>query len=318
MLVFPLIYHVHPAREYETRLRFVSEAVRIVGEFLPGFVTSWWLNSFATNPVTLLVSILAVGLLVALGAHLRTVVQDRMIYAWKRAEPPRHPVTVFLDSLVRNLRTASCYRSLLHFLKYRLAPLAFALGTILFVLGFTSHLVFYFEDAAGLTCTPSPAAQPLRAGQTSAPLTFAANSLCWGSGVILKEKTRYVITIERPIGWQDQDYPTDLAGFDILELPTLWQRTKMFVGVPLRRVLLRPWFRIIARVGEAGTDEYFLDPDSDTGVVNRLEIPFVPHRSGELYLYVNDAVLPLYMNLFYSNNKGVATVTVIQRDKGAR
>jgi hypothetical protein len=96
------------------------------------------------------------------------------------------------------------------------------------------------------------------------------------------------------------------------------ERIKMFVAVPLRRVLLRPWFRIIARIGETGTDEYFLDPDSNTAVVNRLEVPFVPHRSGEMYLYVNDAVLPIYMDTFYSNNKGTATVTIVQRDRGAR
>jgi hypothetical protein len=87
----------------------------------------------------------------------------------------------------------------------------------------------------------------------------------------------------------------------------------MIVTVPLRRVLLRPWFRIIARVGETGTDEYFLDPDA--GDVRSLEIPFVPHRTGELYLYVNDAVLPVRKDFFYRNNKGTATVTVTQKDK---
>jgi hypothetical protein len=91
----------------------------------------------------------------------------------------------------------------------------------------------------------------------------------------------------------------------------------MVLATPLRRVLLRPWFRVIARVGEKGTDEYFLDPDANSSVVQQLDVPFYPHRSGELYLYVNDAVLPIFMDAFYRNNKGTATVTVTQRGPAA-
>ena len=40
-----------------------------------------------------------------------------------------------------------------------------------------------------------------------------------------------------------------------------------------------------------------------------------PNRDGELYLYVNDMVLPVYMDYFYRSNRGTATVTVVQKDK---
>jgi len=62
-------------------------------------------------------------------------------------------------------------------------------------------------------------------------------------------------------------------------------------------------------LGETATDEYFLDPDP--GDIKSIEIPFTPNRDGELYLYVNDAVLP-------ETNRGAATVTLGQRDKEAR
>jgi hypothetical protein len=127
----------------------------------------------------------------------------------------------------------------------------------------------------------------------------------------------YVITIKDASDWQIGDYPVDLGGVDFRDLPTVWLRTKFFLLTPLRRVLLRPWFRIIARVGETGTDEDFVDPDQDQlpGHVNALDEPLVPHRAGELYLYVNDAVLPLFMNSFYRHNHGTATVMVTQKDK---
>jgi hypothetical protein len=85
--------------------------------------------------------------------------------------------------------------------------------------------------------------------------------------------------------------------------------------VPFRRILLRPWYRIVARIGETGTDEYFLDPDE--GDRKSLDVPFIANRDGELYLYVNDMVLPAFMDYFYRSNRGTATVTVIQKDKSA-
>jgi hypothetical protein len=40
-----------------------------------------------------------------------------------------------------------------------------------------------------------------------------------------------------------------------------------------------------------------------------------PNRSGELYLYVNEAVFPLHMDYWYRNNMGSAMVTITQRDR---
>jgi uncharacterized protein (DUF2235 family) len=316
LAAFPLFYHVDPAREYTTRLRFVSESVRVAGAFLPDFVTSWWLDSFATNPITFVMAIAFVLAPVFFGIRLKTVINDRMLVAWRRQTLQQNGVVALLDSLVQNLRTAAWWRALMHGLKYRIAPLLFAVFTVVGAAALVSHVAFYFEDAAGFTCTPTPGARPLLSGQHTPNLTFPSSDPCWPTGVKLSEGVRYVITVEISKDWGDGSYTADVSGYDITRLPNMWDRTKNVLLVPLRRVLLRPWFRIIARVGEAGTDEYFLD--SDPGDTKKLEIPFIPHRSGELYLYVNEAVLPIFMNAFYRNNKGTATVTVSQRDKGAR
>ena len=44
LVIFPLVYRTYMPEEYTTSFRVVSEAVRIVGTFLPGFVTTWWLE----------------------------------------------------------------------------------------------------------------------------------------------------------------------------------------------------------------------------------------------------------------------------------
>jgi hypothetical protein len=77
--------------------------------------------------------------------------------------------------------------------------------------------------------------------------------------------------------------------------------------------MFRPWFRPIARVGETGTDEYFLDPllqnDSNPPVY---KARFIAQRNGEVFLYVNDAVigLPWVNSHYFKNNHGTAKLTV--------
>ena len=83
-----------------------------------------------------------------------------------------------------------------------------------------------------------------------------------------------------------------------------------------RRVLLRPWFRIIGRIGEVGSDEYFFDPPKPNSrtqpKTDQLNVVFRPRRNGELFLYVNEAViaLPGLWDIFYRANQGEADVKV--------
>lgn len=312
LVAFPLFYGVDSAREYTTRLRLIPEILRVAGEFLPGFVTTWWIDSFATNPIKFLVSVIAIIGPIFLGLRLGTATADRMLAAWRGAEASESWLTQALD-VVQAFRTAAWYRAGLLAIKYKLTPVLFALLSVVIIGLLASHLAFYFEDAAGVRCHQSPNATKLVSGHRTPELAFDPKSECWASGIILTRDVRYVINLKTSEDWGDGNYRANAAGYGIDMLPSWWDRAKMIVTVPLRRVLLRPWFRIIARVGETGTDEYFLDPDAND--VRSLEIPFVAHRTGELYLYVNDAVLPVRKDLFYRNNKGTATLTVTQKDK---
>ena len=247
--------------EYTTSFRFVSEAVRIVGTFLPGFVTTWWFDSYATNPKTLLISISAVVLLTLWGSRLHTMIEDRMLAAWRNQDPPQGAAMKVIDGVVRSLRTANWYRTAHIFLRYKLAPAFFAIFTVAACVAIVSHVAFYLEDAAGLTCARTPNAKALPLGHTSEQLTFTPDHLCWGSGDSAHCRNALCDFDQEAATWQDGDYTTHLGGYEITSLPGFLLRGQMFALTPLRRVLLRPWFRLIARVGEAGTDEYFLDPD---------------------------------------------------------
>jgi hypothetical protein len=166
----------------------------------------------------------------------------------------------------------------------------------------TSHVAFNLRDAAGFICTETEHPITVTANDTQVVKNepqFGPASLCWASGLQLVRSFRYEITIvgDQSVPWCRSDYKTDLAGFDISSLPNIWSldglyaRTAMFLEVPIRRVWYRPWFRIIARIGRLGADEYFLDPDYPIRPnLSELKVAITPKRTGELFLYVNDAV----------------------------
>jgi hypothetical protein len=130
-------------------------------------------------------------------------------------------------------------------------------------------------------------------------------------GLGLDQGVRYRISIRvEGAEWRDDGISTDLEGFG-------WNRmtAAMIAGLPLRRHLTEPWFKPSARIGARGRDEYSLEPT----------VPFAPgddrrtmtteitaRTSGELFLYVNDAVvgLPGVYDVFYRHNRGGADVTV--------
>jgi hypothetical protein len=89
--------------------------------------------------------------------------------------------------------------------------------------------------------------------------------------------------------------------------------------------MFRPWFRLIARVGETGVDEYFLSPVNRTDKTydaatqtatvkptNVYTARFTANRDGEVFLYVNDAALalPWLYSTYYKNNQGAAKISI--------
>lgn len=74
LLSFPLTHGTEFSREYTTRLRLIPEALRVAGEFLPAFVTSWWIDLFAAHPITFLVSAVMVAVPIFFGLRLETAI----------------------------------------------------------------------------------------------------------------------------------------------------------------------------------------------------------------------------------------------------
>jgi hypothetical protein len=99
LLAYPLTSQLPPAAEYTTRLRPLSDVIRMVGMALPEAVTSRWINAYARDPLSFVLHAGLVALLLWLSAGLRSRIIDQMRCAWRaslskfdiqgrHAEPP--------------------------------------------------------------------------------------------------------------------------------------------------------------------------------------------------------------------------------------
>ena len=323
LALFPVIYQTDKAAEYRTPFRLVSETLRLLGSFLPGFAGSW-IDSFAANPGRFLIGVAFLAVFMLWGIGLGKRITDGMLRTWRTA-----PTEAALPTgVIYKLRTNPAYKGAIGAMKRHIVPFVSAVGLLYCGLALLSHLSFNILDATGLFCRgtqlpenasnlPRPTHEPM-----TLPTRFPIDSMCWATGIELVEGERYSIRLKREgddAPWYDDRFLVkDITGFEIAELDRVRDRIKMFAFVPLRRVLLRPWFRPIIRVGSTGTDEYFMDPPDATPLrqpkPDEVTSNFRARRTGELFLYVNDAVIgiPGVAGVLYGNNKGTATVTVRQ------
>ena len=324
LLLFPLLHQIRRADEFSTPLRFVSNTVRVLGAFLPAFA-NWWLDAFAANPARFLGGLVILVALMSTGVALGARINGAMHAIWRTIlKAGATPTGSAPDGLVYRLRTNPAYRAVHRAIKRHVVPFAFAVLLLLLGAALVSHVVFDVADAGGAYCRPSTR-EPLLSLETTRERKvqgFAASSMCWPTGLELVEGRRYRITLTQAQGWRDRSQAVDLTGLEIGELPDVGNRLRLFAGLPLRRVLNRPWFRPIARIGAVGADEYPLDPDTRPVIAVRaptagdapdeLVAEIKARRTGELFLYVNDAVLglPGIAGVFYANNGGQAQVDV--------
>jgi hypothetical protein len=215
------------------------------------------------------------------------------------------------------IRNNRFYRWLISFSRLQFAPFVLAFCLVWLVLTGASHFFFNVADSMGAFChgTPSDQLVPAKSEPQDAKIEFTTNTLCAPTGITVIADHRYEIGITITSPWLDDRIPTTPVGYETsdVEMP---RRLLFYSGIFLRRILFRPWFRLIARVGETGVDEYFLDPVKaapDPGQVS-YKATFRADQSGEMFLYVNDAVvaLPWLVGSFYSHNYGVAKISVRQ------
>ena len=308
LLLYPLLRKLPAKDEYTSHFRWISDLIRVVGGFLPNFAQTW-IDGYARSPVQFVVLLAVASGFIVWGTKLAARITDRMGAIWRRA--PTAPAGLPGNWIYR-LRSSRPYIAAHEALKRKIAPAFFAVLFVYLGLTFGSHLLYNVQDVAGLTCTEDSMAKGLARGE-QATATFATAKLCNNTGIFVEGNgARYLVRVETTSPWRDGENPSPLGGFYTTDAPNWRQQLLLMLGVPLRRELTRPWFRLVLRYGAVGGEEVFLDPDPEDGTI---EATIRPTRSGELLIFVNDAVigLPRLYDAFYRNNAGTGLLTVKRR-----
>ncbi|TFV41531.1 DUF2235 domain-containing protein [Bradyrhizobium frederickii] len=298
--------------EFESPIRMVSEFVRFIESFLPKSF-HWWTDWYAANPEWFAGGIVAVIMLMVLGGSLSSKIKDRMRLLWRdRAAPV--PLSGLMHDAIYAFRTHALYQFVIRAGKRHVLPLLLVVAMVWVGATVTSHFLFNVADSMGAFCEGTAEAElvPVNKGIDQNGADFTTSAICAPTGLKVFSGRSYEIRIAVTEPWTDAERPTTPVGFrtSTVELADRW---KFRGAIFLRRILFRPWHRIIARVGETGVDEYFLDPiPLPNTTPQTYKATFKAARSGELFLYVNDAVigLPWLGDTFYPNNGGKAKVTV--------
>jgi uncharacterized protein (DUF2235 family) len=327
LVIFPLEKARPETDELTSPLRWVSDVVRAAGSFLPDAATPW-INGYARAPDRLILFTAVLAAMLYWGSWLSAKIQNRMGRHWQDAVKGRLADPGPPTDLVYRLRTSAAYIAIHAGVKKYVAPALFALLFVYLGLAFASHILFNMQDDAGWVCRERPVEygpdpkRPHRTmvtnykgltnlapGQQTSLAEFKTSELCQSTGVWLERNQKYLITFESTESFKDGRIPAAL-GFYSLDAPGFWQKAWMIAAIPLRRELIRPWFRVVARIGGKGGEEIFLDPDvTDEHLINER---ITATRDGELFLFVNDAVLgiPGLYGTFYRNNRGSTKVTI--------
>lgn len=309
LLVFPLVSAARREDEFTSPIRWVSDLIRMVGEFLPGF-TQPWIDGYARAPFSFILLAGLVGGLMLWGMRIAWRISVNMGTIWRGV--PNAP-SGLPNNFIYRLRTSRGYLAFHEKIKYVWAPAFFAVLLVYLGLCLASHLLFNAQDVAGLTCVESGETRKLEGrGTTSGPIRFNTSDFCKATGIMVEKGARYLIEIKPVQDWTDDGIPVPLGGFSPGHPPSWYHRLKLAAFVPLRRETTQDWFHVVLRYGRVGGEETFILPDPDDPY---LQAPIRATRDGELFIFVNDAVIgiPGLYDSFYRNNGGAADLVVTRR-----
>jgi hypothetical protein len=200
----------------------------------------------------------------------------------------------------RTLRTSPVLVASWRFVAIKFIPFIFAISVLLAGVFVLNRLVFEILNVGGFACQASADATKLAIDEKRT-VPFRTSDSCLPTKVMLEQGATYEIEIDRPEGWMDAGIPVPTTdGFASNAQAAPWY---LALAVPMRREIGQNWFKPVAHVGEHARSEYVLGKKTQFVVKN---------RPGELFLFVNDAIIgvPGFWDYFYGNNRGVASVVI--------
>ena len=315
----------------------LSGAIGLLSTFLPNAAQPW-VEFYQNRPWQLIVLAGLVLTLLWVSGELQGAINDRMRALWDaigaqpgaKVTPGKPP-----NDWVYRLRSRRAYRSLFESITQKAFPFVFGMGCLaaigLVILGTVNRTVFALASARGGTCIDTVPARAWEGQPTT--VSLQSRELCQQTGLELRQGQPYRVeivlpdndTLPRERQWRNGEVRVDNpSGFSSGEYPLF------ILYLPFRRVLTARWFMPMVRIGNHVAEYHRLDqieeiPEQDHHELRRLAggkrkvrgfAEFTPVRTGQMFLFVNDAVLPgpWVKRQYQSNNYGQADVTVFAVD----
>lgn len=312
--LFPWLWPVAGAVVCQGRWCFIEPVVLALGKFMPAS-TEFWLAACRVHMTQFVELTLSLAVATGWGLWLEQRIRARACGAWAHVSgmTPAAPGGWRPWSWVaRRLRTSDWLVALYRLVARSVLPFLFFLATVLLAVMAANRLLFEFGEATSLTCTPTHVSDlsSVGEGNGNVAIPFETAQACFATRLRLEQSGVYQITFRINAPWMDGSRTTTPAGFTTSEAG--WP---FLLGVPLRRSWEANWFEPMARIEPTGRDRYRLSPWSVPRPDGSVYVsqPFTAHTTGELFLFVNDAVigLPFVWDRFYTcNNRGRAEITI--------
>ncbi len=275
-----------------------------IGSFLPGFADPW-LVAFGRHPLLVLMLIVMLLVSYSISGRIEAATRATAYAAWQGRAPPGGGHGWL--AVARWVRRWPMYQGF--FLRVKWYGLPFVVALLMLLTGvwlggaWLTQSWLVVAERNGTFCARE-AASPV-------VITFRTDALCTDLHQRLAANDKVEIILRPIVAWTDAGYKAAPDSGVIDGLP--------LYAAPLgiyRRVVSAEWMKpLIAVRGDGG----FLARDSALRVEQgdfvlqrdgSYRATYQARAGGNLYLMVNDAVLPFQPHAFYGNNTGTATVEV--------
>jgi len=276
---------------------WIGGVIRLLTVVLPN-VAGQWVEVYADNPFYFFLLAAVIWLLLVSGKSVERRLRDDARRVWRlalagQASQPR-------TTWVQKFRSSRRYQRSVQVFKWYLLPdwvflpLTVAVFCWIALAAYTQTALPFLENGT-LLCKPSPTAggQIVRVARD-----FFPRNVCSESLGLVQEGHRYVVTFDVDDSWYDGGLTATPEGISSGQFP--WGLG--YLWAPFKRVIdahyLQPLFEIRPTEDDRGIVGGYIQiyPLSvrqvgDSRTLFRAD--FTAARSGELFLFVNDAMIPL-------------------------
>jgi uncharacterized protein (DUF2235 family) len=288
-LLFPFLVDWEEGGSCISYACFLDPLLNVIESTLPD-ITSRWFDALRQHPVWLILFLSFAGVFIWLRSLLWNATQHYAFLAWTKLD-----TNISKKSVIKKVRHwwHCCVGNILSWL-FSIVLFVFILYIIF---SMVSAIIFHARITQGGLCKNSKESEYPTHEVTR---TLQISKACFQTSIRLKAGDKYKFKVKSG-GLTDGSYNANPNGItDPLNVV-------MYLATPLRRHMDQPWIKLMGRVGNDGNENF---------PIGKGESEYMAKTSGELFLYVNDAVLGIWpeWDIFYTHeggrNNGYIDVTV--------